>query len=233
MSKVNPSRGNMYDWVTHTWSPGRGCSHQCEYCYVKDFGGQPTHTKFDYPFPPLGKHRSIFVGHLCDLFAKDVPTEDIQRVLEYCARFPNIYIFQTKNPGRLYGGLGYPEGGDTWKVPDNSRIGTTIETDREELIKQYSKAPDIWSRIEGIYQLALLGYKTFITIEPIMDFSRDFAKVIIGALPGQVNIGADSKGHYLPEPTNVNIETLVKTLREAGIKVKIKSNLGRLCGAGK
>lgn len=31
---LNKSKGNMYDFVTHTWNPIRGeCSHSCDYCH--------------------------------------------------------------------------------------------------------------------------------------------------------------------------------------------------------
>lgn len=33
---LNESKGNMYDWVTHTWNPIKGkCSHNCNYCFMK------------------------------------------------------------------------------------------------------------------------------------------------------------------------------------------------------
>jgi DNA repair photolyase len=34
---LNPSKGNMYPFVTHTWNPIRGkCPHDCSYCYMKN-----------------------------------------------------------------------------------------------------------------------------------------------------------------------------------------------------
>jgi hypothetical protein len=74
-----------------------------------------------------------------------------------------------------------------------------------------------------------LGVKTFLTIEPILDFCLDeFAAMIINASPDFVNIGADSKGHKLPEPSAYEIERLIQHLRSELIEVRIKPNLKRL-----
>jgi len=33
---LNKSKGNMYDFVTHTWNTIKGeCPHDCGYCYMK------------------------------------------------------------------------------------------------------------------------------------------------------------------------------------------------------
>ena len=33
MGSVNKSVGQMYEWVTHMWSTGKGCPLQCDYCH--------------------------------------------------------------------------------------------------------------------------------------------------------------------------------------------------------
>ena len=38
---LRESKGNMYDFITHTWNPIKGkCLHNCSYCYMKRFGEQ-------------------------------------------------------------------------------------------------------------------------------------------------------------------------------------------------
>lgn len=33
---IKESKGNMYEFVTHTWNPIKGkCFHGCTYCYMK------------------------------------------------------------------------------------------------------------------------------------------------------------------------------------------------------
>jgi hypothetical protein len=62
-----------------------------------------------------------------------------------------------------------------------------------------------------------------------MDFDIDeFIKIIFTINPDFVNIGADSKGHHLIEPSTEKIEALIKRIEAAGIEVRRKSNLARL-----
>ena len=70
-------------------------------------------------------------------------------------------------------------------------------------------------------------YDKIISIEPIMDFDLD---VMIDWMrqirPKSVSIGADSKGHNLPEPSAEKVQRLIAGL--GAIEVKLKSNLRRL-----
>lgn len=67
------------------------------------------------------------------------------------------------------------------------------------------------------------------TLEPIMAFDVDKLEPWLTVLnPDFVNIGADSKSHDLPEPTQAQIEELVFVLKAAGIDVRLKDNLKRL-----
>jgi hypothetical protein len=222
MNKVKPG-SNMYQgFVTHTWSPLRGCPYQCSYCYVKNFGGQPEIVTLNEKIlnEDLGSGNKIFVCHMADMFAEGVPLWTIHRILFHCYRSPgNQYIFQTKNPAR------YLEFFLNYK---NYLLGTTVETDRFSLIN--SNAPHVMDRIVAMRNLKdeYPEIKTFITIEPVMEFTPTFADLIIFARPDFVNIGADSKHHNLPEPKYSDVLDLIERLKKAGIEVKIKSNLDRL-----
>lgn len=71
--RLNPTRGNMYEWVSHTWSPVVGCPHQCSYCYVRTYRKLEEKVRLlPGKFPDLGYDRTIFVAHMADLFAVDV-----------------------------------------------------------------------------------------------------------------------------------------------------------------
>jgi len=69
-----------------------------------------------------------------------------------------------------------------------------------------------------------------VTIEPIMDFDLiELVTIIKNIKPEWVNIGADSKGHNLPEPSKEKINALIEELKKI-TEVKIKDNLKRLRG---
>ena len=91
-----------------------------------------------------------------------------------------------------------------------------------------SNAPGVSLRAKGIAGLHFKGIETFVTIEPILDFDLDdLLGLIKSANPKWVNIGADSKGHNLPEPNYLKVLNLVDGLRSF-TEIRKKSNLDRL-----
>jgi len=221
---LTKAKGNMYPWVTHLWNPIYGpCPHACTYCYVKSMRRvkQPTELTLKEPFPALGKGKTIFVGHMNDLFAAAIPPAWRERVLEQCYKYDqNDYVFQSKNVAQMI----------TYGYPRRTLLGTTIETNRQGYLDKLTRAPHAHNRLYNICQ-AQQTYKraTFITVEPIMDFDVDeFARMLIYARPDFINIGADSKGHNLPEPTQAKVGELIAALKGAGIEVRLKDNLKRL-----
>jgi DNA repair photolyase len=168
--------------------------------------------------------KKIFVAHTSDLFAQEVPEDIIKWVLERCNMYPrNEYVIQTKNPARMLEYL--------YMMPkENFELGTTIESDDEELLATYSKAPAPVERLISMAFLKSKGYNTFITIEPIMKMksASEFARMLVNAKPNFINIGADSKKSKLPEPSKEEIEKLIDVLGSDGVEIKIKTNLARL-----
>ena len=106
--------------------------------------------------------------------------------------------------------------------PTRIIFGTTIETNRENDLCQ---APP---RLNRVVQMEFLSDRKFVTIEPICDFDLDELVGMIRKIqPEWVNIGADSKGHNLPEPTRAKIDMLIKELKTF-TEVKEKRNLERI-----
>jgi hypothetical protein len=66
------------------------------------------------------------------------------------------------------------------------------------------------------------------TIKSNMLFMLNFK--IHEADPDFINIGADSKGHNLPEPAADEIHELINALRREGYQVNLKKNLKRITG---
>jgi protein gp37 len=223
----------MYPWVSHTHAHlGGECPHKCTYCYVDSFRQRvpkyqgklrliESQLKVNYGRRsenyPNGK--TIFIENCNDLFAEDVPMEFIDKILHHCHEFPdNTYVFQTKNPRRL------KLLADDGRLPIHSLCGITIETNRN--ILNIGNAPLPVFRIISAHHLI---EKKFITIEPILDFDVvNLSNWIKYIKPDFVNIGADSKGHGLEEPTMEKVQALIDKLNEYGIEIREKSNLERL-----
>lgn len=214
---LNKSVGNMYDFVSHTWNPVKGCKFDCKYCYIKsrkNYNLSPRFAEWEMK-THLGKGRFIFVGSMCDMFGDWIDSEVIRKVLRYCLQFDNNYLFQSKNPRRFIEFLNL--------FPFNSTLGTTIETNRKT--GHISKAPSTYERA---YAMQNIGFDKEVTIEPILDFDLgDLLLMIKDIKPKFVAIGADSKGHNLEEPAPEKIAELVEELEKLTV-VKIKKNLSRI-----
>jgi hypothetical protein len=207
---LKESKGNMYEWVTHTWNPIKGeCYHNCSYCYMKRFGRlNPTRLDEKELKTDLGKDNVIFVGSSCDIFAEDIPREWINKVLKKCYNFDNIYLFQTKNT----------HGFKNLFFPEQTIYCTTIETNRWY--------PDIMHNSPKPKERAYcMVPNNYITIEPILDFDlNELINLIKKCKPIQVNIGADSGNNNLPEPPKEKILELTLKLSKF-TRVKEKKNL--------
>lgn len=223
----------MYSFVDKTWNPIKGeCEHDCSYCFMKNmrrrFHQNPNlrlaakELKTD-----LGCALYVFVGSSTDVFASNVPSEWIEAVLNHVeeSNDNNTYQFQSKNPKRFLDFLNH----DLFKKPNIVVFTTTVESDID--YPEVSKAPPMAERIGAMKVLSQKGFKTSITIEPIMKFSdaAAFAEQLASINPIQVNIGANTaRGVSLPEPTKDEVEALIKELTIRGVSIHQKSNLARL-----
>lgn len=219
---LNESKGNMYDFVTHTWNTIKGeCFHDCSYCYMKRWG-KLNPVRFDEKElkTDLESGNFIFVGSSCDMFAENIPDEWILKTLHHCQNYDNKYLFQTKNPDRI---LDYI---NACVITDKSVLCTTIESNREYPEIQ-RKSPSVANRALQMNQISEI-IKTYVTIEPIMDFDLDeMVKLINICNPVQVNIGADSGNNKLPEPSKEKLLQLIEELKKFTV-INNKSNLKRL-----
>ncbi len=218
---LNKSKGNMYDFITHTWNTVKGsCPHDCSYCYMKKWGKQQElHFDENELKTDLGKNNVIFVGSSCDMFADSIPFEWVTKTLDHCKKFPhNRYFFQSKNPYRFSSFFNELHG---------AFICTTLETNRtyKDIMNNCPSPQD-----RAFYFSHIKNACKYLTIEPIMDFDvKPFVELIKMCEPVQVNIGADSSHNRnkLPEPPKEKIHQLLYEL-SAFTKVHIKKNFKRL-----
>ncbi|MCJ7811720.1 DUF5131 family protein [bacterium] len=223
------SSGNMYPWVGVTRNfIGGECPHECVYCYVPSLGRRFSHIKMRYSGEPFliekelsrneGSGKMVFVQSCGDLCAKKIPSEWIWKVLNHCKAYPdNTYLIQSKNPERYLEFI--------HNFPIHSILGTTIETNRQYHL---SKAPEIDERVRYIKMMKDKGFDVMVSIEPVLDFDmEEFVQILRNISPNFISIGADSKGHGLPEPIRKKVKTLVEELQKL-TEVRLKSNLDRL-----
>lgn len=215
---INKSKGDMYPDVK-TWNGMYGiCPHGCIYCYNRIHWSKWGKMRLNERAlkDNLGSGNFYFVGSSCDMFADDIPEEWIFKVLRRCCEFKdNKYLFQSKNPKRF----------NSFSYPDKTILGTTIETNRPAI---FGSAPSPYKRFEAMVELKKYKWDRMVSLEPIMDFDLDvMIKWMKDIAPKYISIGADSKGHNLPEPSEEKIKLLIKELR-GFTEVKIKDNLKRL-----
>jgi DNA repair photolyase len=170
----------------------------------------------------FGKGNSIFIGSSTDMFAENIPSEWIVRVLDFCLQRnnpekPNTFLLQSKNPKRFLEFVKHP-------LMDHVVFGTTIETNRfyPEIM---NKAPKIEDRVEAMEEIAGLGFKTMVTAEPLIQFDlTDMVSIINRCQPKLVNIGRNTcRNIQLPEPETEEVRGLVTSLSDF-TRVKIKKN---------
>ena len=97
---LNISKGNMYEFISHTFNVIKGkCPHNCSYCFCKKFGKQKEiHFDNNELKTDLGDENYIFVGSSNDMFANEIKESWVIDVLDYCSKFNNKYLFQSKYP---------------------------------------------------------------------------------------------------------------------------------------
>jgi DNA repair photolyase len=222
---LKKSTGNMYPWVSHTWTPVRGfCPYNCHYCYTHKWGDQkPLHLDEKELRVNLGFGNLIFVCSGCDLFHPEIPEEWFARVIQHVREYPdNQYLWHTKNPQRV---LDLAHKG--YSSPGGSIVCATVESNWR--YPEMGNAPDPEQRLRAI---AHIGDRRMITVEPVMNFDTEiFSELILMARPMQVNIGADSLNTGLKEPPPEKIAKLIEIL-SPHTDVRLKKNLRRLFPAG-
>jgi hypothetical protein len=166
----------------------------------------------------LGSNNFIFVGSGTDMFAKNINPIWVTRVLDYCNRFNNKYLFQSKDPANILQHIDHP-------VFQKSIVCTTIESNRF-YPSVMGKAPIMDERVSAMEKIYANGITTFVTSEPIIDFDIDeMASLVLRCHPEQVNIGRNSWPEVsIPEPTNEKVAEFISKLTPFA-HVKLKNNI--------
>jgi len=184
-------------------------------------------------FKKIPKSGFVFVGDMGDLWwaayasqgpeyhllldeLLDLITKTLREAKK--AHRPLAFFFETKAP-EVYSHYWF----DDWSEYE-VWASVTIETNRAELTRRFSKAPDPEKRFRDMYNLALDWPLTHISIEPIMDFDLDVMLDWIERIePMKVSVGYDNYGNRLPEPPLSKTLELIRHLREMVPEVEIKT----------
>lgn len=200
----------MFEFMTKTWNPVKGCRHNCIYCWACDLAnGKLKHTlKYADGFEPKfiadELNRSfkagdfIFVVDMGDLFGRWVPSEWIKSVLDRIRILKEAsFLLMTKNPARYL----------DFNIPDNCVCGATVESDIEWHV---GCAPLPTSRLRV---MTFPFSRKFISIEPILDFNLNyFVQMLKRVQPEFVAVGYDNYKHQLPEPALEKTQELIEQL---------------------
>jgi len=217
----------MFGMVSRTWNPVTGCEHECIYCWARKLALTKFRSKERYregfkprlneeEFKARFKASVIFVSDMGDLFGEFIPSEWIRKVLNHVKDNPKaLFLLLTKNPGRYFEFLD--------SMPDNAMLGTTIETDDDELYEKHSisRAPRPSERLDAMRRLP--WDLKFISIEPILDFTERFADRVRSTGAFMVYVGYDNYNNRLPEPPLSKVKALIDELRKGPMIVVEKT----------
>lgn len=217
--------GRMFPFITGTWNPVAGpCPYDCSYCWAKTLIKRHNYAKYqgrtvldDRAMSKIPDKGFIFVQDMSDISVLMEPATSVL-MNEFAKNKDATYLLLTKNPIWYLNMLS-----DGVNFPDNIVFGATIETNRKIPI---SKAPPPHTRFWGLQQVKewIPDAKIFVSIEPIMDFDRDFLLPPLNLIhPWAVAVGYDNYHNCLPEPCLAKTQELIKALRARGITVYEKT----------
>jgi len=225
-SGIHTNTGNMYRASVAQYNPFAGCRYACEYCEPSfqrqlkrqkqrcmqcyDFEPHEHPQRLEGTLPRTGFGEFIFTCSNGDV--SFCPTPYLEQIADRCRRdLERTFLIQSKNPATF----------DRVEWPRNVMLGTTIETNRDELCRDISKAPPPSVRYRDF--LAIDHQPKMVTIEPVMQFDLEVMDEWMTELnPRLIWLGYDTKGCGLPEPSIDEFRELHWRLSALGIPVVLK-----------
>ena len=223
------NKTNMYKLSISQWNPFAGCRHDCTYCkssfqrqlkrwakkncpYCYEFTPHPHSERLNQKLPGTKYMQFIFTCSSGDIACCD-DTTYLEQIIDRIRRERNkTFLIQSKDP-KTFNRVVFPK---------NVILGTTMETNRDELCEAISKAPKPSQRYKDF--LEVRHDLKMVTIEPVMDFDMDVMVDWIEKInPCMVWLGYDSGKNRLPEPNLEKVKSLHWELAKRGFTVIIKT----------
>jgi DNA repair photolyase len=226
---IKMNRSNMYQLSAQQWSPFKGCKFACKYC-KKSFQAQAKRQKHNcgkcYTYTPHehperlgeGLAKTGYMQFIFSCSSGDISfasTEYLNRIVKRIDNEPaTTFLIQSKNP-KTFARV---------KFPANVILGTTLETNQDDLYKAegIAKAPAPSQRFKDF--LKIDHPQKMVTIEPVMQFDlKEMVSWIEQLKPLMVWLGFDSKKSDLPEPELEKVKELYWELGRRGFVVVLKT----------
>jgi len=222
----------MFKSVDWTGTFAQGCDHDCVYCWTKFMRGGPiSHA------PKLvqtnehqiirGKMGVCFLNSAHDTFAACIPDEWILSMIRWIGHQPDglIFYLQSQNVWRAQQFMPQLDG-----IQDKVIIGTTIQTDNEEIVKTVSNAPTIYSRYQAMLRFGAQGFRLRLSLEPLFHFNYYHLRdMVLNINPELVEIGIDNYANRhkidIPQPERRAYKYLCRDMTDHGIKVFEKESI--------
>ena len=224
---VMSKKSNMYKLSVAQWNPFKGCEFGCTYCepsFQRQAKRQKHLCQQCYDYEPHAHPERLdqelpgtkFMQFVFTCSSSDIafcPTDYLKKIV--CRikqeRHKN-FLTQSKNPETF----------NRIKWPSNVILGTTLETNKNDLYEGLSEAPSPSQRYEEFLKIQH-PLKT-VTIEPVIDFDLEILLEWMKNLkPCLIWIGFDTKNCHLPEPKIEKVKQLHWELSKAGFVVILKS----------
>jgi DNA repair photolyase len=221
-------KNNMYNLSVEQWSPFAGCEHECVYCkssfqrqlkrWAKkncpgcyEFVPHTHPERLGQKLPKTKHMQFIFTCSSGDIAF--CSTEYLEKIIARIQSEPGkTFLIQSKAPGTF----------NRATFPKNVILGTTLETNRDELCEGTSKAPKPSQRYNDF--LKVNHQLKMVTIEPVIDFNLDgMISWVENINPCMVWLGYDSGKNKLPEPKLEKVKSLHWQLSEKGFVVILKT----------
>ncbi len=182
-----------------------------------------------------GKEGVVFLNSAHDSYSACIPDEWICAMHRWIGRQPEGLVFYLQSQN-IWRAQAYME--QLKKIQDKVIIGTTIQTDNEELIRSLSNSPSIYSRHQAILRFGVQGFRLRLALEPLFKFkTRKLLDMVFDINPELVEIGLDNYADQhklnIPQTDRKTYTIIYNEIADYGIPIFEKASIEKWRRTGK